>query len=218
MAGDGCADCSGVAGRISAEDGEVDFFGGSGSELFGESEVYAVCLGHDHAAAGFFVEAMDNTGAGHAANPAEASFAMMQQRVNQRVFLVAGGGMDDESWRFVEDEQIVILEKNVQRNVFRLSGCGPGFGPDDFYDFSEPGVVCGFDPLPVDRNVAPLYEALDGATGDDGEMLAQVIIESFGRERLFDNDCLFTLAQSRDRLSNVAQDISILVYDKGQES
>ena len=73
-------------------------------ELFGKFKVGGVILGHDEAAAGVFVKTMNNAGPGHAANAAQLPGAMMEQRVDQGVFGMAGGGMNDQSGRLVERE------------------------------------------------------------------------------------------------------------------
>ena len=57
---------------------------------------------------------------------------MMQQRVDERVFLVSGGGMHDQSGGLVQHQQRFVLEQNVERNFLRLRLGGPGFRPVDF--------------------------------------------------------------------------------------
>ena len=49
---------------------------------------------------------------------------MGDQRVDQRAGLVAGGGMHDQPLRLVDDDDVVILEHDIERDVlaFRLGG------------------------------------------------------------------------------------------------
>ena len=96
-----------------------------------------VVFGDDEAAAGFLVEPVDDAGPGHAADAAQRPLAMMQQRVDERVFLVAGGGMHDQSGGLVQHQQRFVLEQNIQRNFLRLRLGGPGFRPVDFNLFAR---------------------------------------------------------------------------------
>ena len=98
---------------------EVNFLHFTLRKLAGEMLVGRVIFRDHETAARFFVEAMDDAGTLLAANPGEAR-AMMQQRVHEGVRLIARPGMNDQSGGLVEDEQIVVLEKNLERNFFRL--------------------------------------------------------------------------------------------------
>jgi hypothetical protein len=77
-----------------------------------------VVLGYDETAARFFVESMHDARPFLAANPGEV-WAMMQQRVDERVFPVPGAGMNDQTGGFIDYDEIVILEKNVERDCLR---------------------------------------------------------------------------------------------------
>ena len=98
---------------------------------------------------------------------------MVQQRVDERVFLVAGGGMHDESGGFVQHEQRLVLEQNVQRHFLRLRLGGPGVRPVDFNFLAGARRVRGFGGLAVDADVALLDEALQRATRGGGEFCPQ---------------------------------------------
>ena len=98
-------------------------------------EVGGVIFGDDQAAAGFFVQTMDDAGPGDAADAAEAAGAMMEQGVDQGARGMAGGGMDDNPGGLVQGQQVVVLVEYFQGNVLRSGrgrrGAGPGEG-DDF--------------------------------------------------------------------------------------
>ena len=99
MPGDGGADVAFVARDDAADDGEVDLLHGASGELCGERDVRFIILGDDQAAAGFLVEPMDDAGARDAADAAEFARAMVEQGVDERVFLIAGSGMHDQCRR-----------------------------------------------------------------------------------------------------------------------
>src|SRR5437667_11772891 len=44
---------------------------------------------------------------------------MAEQCVDQSVLAMTGTGMNDEPGRFVDDDEIVVFEENVERNRFR---------------------------------------------------------------------------------------------------
>ena len=98
---------------------EIDFRNLTFGKLPGEFLMRRVIFGRDHGAAGFLIEAMNNSGPLLSADPGKAG-AMMEQGVDQRVRLVSGAGMHDEARRLIEHEQIVVLEKNRERNLLGL--------------------------------------------------------------------------------------------------
>ena len=73
----------------------------------------------DEAAARFFVEAMDDAWPFFAADAGKGG-AMMKQCIDQRVFPMTGARMNYQTGRFVDDDEIVIFKKNIERNRFRL--------------------------------------------------------------------------------------------------
>lgn len=77
-------------------------------------------LRHDEATARAFVESMHDAGAFDAANPSELAATMMKQSVDQRVLAVTSGGMYHEAGRFVDNDEVVVLEQNLQRDGLGL--------------------------------------------------------------------------------------------------
>ena len=45
---------------------------------------------------------------------------MGDQRIDQRARLVPGGGMHDEALRLVDDDDVVVLEHDIERDVLAL--------------------------------------------------------------------------------------------------
>ena len=88
-------------------------------ELFGEAKVGGVVLGRDDAAACVHVEPVNDPRAHHAADPAQAAGAVVQQRIDQRAALVAVARMGRHSGRLVDHDQVVVLEQHLQRQLLR---------------------------------------------------------------------------------------------------
>ena len=120
MAGDWGVDFAAGNRKAPANDCLIGFLNLAGGKLRGQSEMGGVVFGHHQAAAGFLVKAMDDAGAGHAADAAELAGAMVQQGVDQSMTGMSGGGVDDEAGRLVEREQIVVFVENLQRHFFGL--------------------------------------------------------------------------------------------------
>jgi len=45
---------------------------------------------------------------------------MIEQCIDQRVFAMTSAWMNNEAGRFIDDNEIVVFEKSLQRNCFRL--------------------------------------------------------------------------------------------------
>ena len=103
--------------RCPPRKGEVAALQGSGpamvGELGGERTVGAVVLGDHHQPGGVLVEAVDDAGAPHPTDAGKALPAMGDQRVDERAGAVSRGGMDDETARLVDDDDVVVLVDDV---------------------------------------------------------------------------------------------------------
>src|SRR4029453_10490026 len=73
----------------------------------------------DETTARLLVETMNNAGTLFSADPGEAG-AMMKQGVDQSMRLVSRARMHDQPRRFVEHEQVVVFEEDLERNFLGL--------------------------------------------------------------------------------------------------
>ena len=78
-----------------------------------------IVLGHHETTAGFFIESMNYSRPKVAADAAQIS-RMMQQRVNQCTRTDACPRVNAHPSRLVDNQHMLILEKNRQRKVLRL--------------------------------------------------------------------------------------------------
>ena len=72
-------------------------------------------LGDDKQSTGFLVQAMHDAGARHFGNAGH----VMQQRIHQRTAPIAATRMHHKPGRLVDDKQRVVLEDDIERDVFR---------------------------------------------------------------------------------------------------
>ena len=98
---------------------EIDFLYLTLGELSRELLVRRVIFRDNETTARLLVETMNNAGTLFSADPGEAC-AMMKQGVDQSMRLVPGARMHDQPRRFVEHEQVVVFEENLERNLLGL--------------------------------------------------------------------------------------------------
>ena len=87
-------------------------------ELLGQRFVRPVVLRRHHQPGGVLVEPMHDARAPDTADPGKAGAAMGDQRVDQRAGLVPGGGMHHEAPGLVDDDDVVILVDDIERDIF----------------------------------------------------------------------------------------------------
>jgi len=111
-------DYAGGFPRCAGDEREIDFFNGARGKLFGKILMRGIIFRHDQTAARFFIDAMNNAGPLFSADAGKV-FAMMQQRVDERVLLMPGARMNDKTSRLVDYDKIDIFKKNIERDFFR---------------------------------------------------------------------------------------------------
>ena len=114
--------------------------------------------------------------------------AMGEQGVDERMARVAGGGVDDEAGRLVEDEEIGVLEKDVEGDVLGLEegGLGGGLGEGDERAGAE--LFAGFGRFSGERDVALLDEGLEAGAGEVGYFFCEEPVEPVARGACIDSE------------------------------
>ncbi len=151
----------------------------------------AVGLGHHDEAAGVLVEAMHDAGALDAADAGEAFAAMGDERIDQRAGPVAGGGVDDEPRRLVDDDEVGVLEHHLERNIFgrdrdvlggRKIEHDRGAGVDAVAGIADRGAV--------DRDATRQDQRLVARARQLGHAVSQHAVEPFAGLLGGDHQCL----------------------------
>jgi hypothetical protein len=113
MPGDRGANLPFVALDLAADNREIQLLNLAAGKLGGEGEMSFVVLGYDQAAAGVFVQPMDDAWARHTPDAAQFSLAVMEQRIDESESFMPGGGVDDHAWRFIQDQESVIFVEDA---------------------------------------------------------------------------------------------------------
>ena len=177
MPGDGGVDFAGIARKFAAHNRVVNFPDLARGKLFGKCQMRLVILGNDEAAAGFLVQPVNDARPRDTADAAERTPAMVEQRVDECVFLVSGGRMYDEPGGLVQNQQRFVLEKYVERNFLRLRLSGPGFRPVNFDLLAGARAVRGFDRVAVDADVALFDQSFECDARNGGKFFTQKSVQ-----------------------------------------
>ena len=89
-------------------------------ELRGEPFMGDVGLGDDQQPGRILVDPVDDPRPRHPADAAEPPGAMVEQGIDQSAVEIARRGMDDHARRLVDDQQMIVLEDDLERDVLRL--------------------------------------------------------------------------------------------------
>ena len=140
----------------------------------GETLVGLVGLGHDQQAGRILVQTMDDSGAAHAANARQAVAAMGDERIDEGAGFMARRRVDHEAGRLVDDDEVLVLENDRERNVLALRLGGGGLGHVDRDGLANLHLGAGVrDGLALHLHMAGLHQRLDArarqAVAGEGE-------------------------------------------------
>ena len=97
-------------------DREIGLADGMAAKCDRQGEMCAIRFGHHHDAGRIFVETMNDSGSFDAADAGKIP-AVMEEGVDQGAGRVAGGRVNDEARRFVDDQQVVIFVQNWHQEL-----------------------------------------------------------------------------------------------------
>ena len=132
-AADNIGDSPGGLFRDAGGDAKIGLGIGALGKLPGEVLVRLVIAGDDHAAAGVFIEPVDDAGTVHPADGGERT-EVVEEGVYQGAICIAGCRMDDHAVGFIDDGEVGILVEDRKRDVL-WERFGRGIGRDFDSDF-----------------------------------------------------------------------------------
>lgn len=103
---------------------------------------------------------------------------MVQQRVDQRAVEVPCGGMNDQPGRLVDDDQMLVFERDPERDILRLVMRRRGIGHGDGEGLARRRLARRLaDELPVARDLAARDQHLQPLARQRGNSVRQRAIE-----------------------------------------
>lgn len=123
---------------------------------------------------------MNDAGAFNAADAGEFATAVVEERIDESAVRVSWGWVDDDAVCFVEDDEVIVLEKNGKGDVLCFSFEGDGFWESDRDDVAAFDRVSGFGWVLVDEDVLVADEGLDARAGEVRELGGQERVEALG--------------------------------------
>jgi hypothetical protein len=111
--------CACFLWRRSDDDGAIFLVNLAGQKLLCEFVVRDVIFGGDDAAGGIFVEPVDDAGAKRMPAGRELP-AVSEESIHQRMGGIPRRRMYDEASRFIDDDEMLVLKKDVEGDLLRL--------------------------------------------------------------------------------------------------
>jgi len=149
---------------------QVEFFhGGALGKLCNERLVGDVGFGDDEAARGVFVQAVDDAGALDTADAGELAFAMVKEGIDQGAVGISRSRVNDHAMRFVQDDEVIVLENDVQWDILGAGDIRHSLGDDDGDGVTLFHRVARLRRLAVDKNVLLADQRLDAGAGEVGQ-------------------------------------------------
>jgi len=175
------------SGKESLDEGEVDFCDGTGGKLAGEMGMGGVVPGDHEASAGVLVEPVDDPGPPLAADAGKRG-AMRQQGMDQSMAGMAGGGVDHQARRLVEDHDIGVFEEDIERDVLGLEqgGLGGRLGQGD--QGAGPDFVARFGGLSLEGGVALPDEGLQAGAREVRQLSREEPVQPIPRGACIDSE------------------------------
>lgn len=184
-----CANRAGPRLRYVPDQGEIGPLQGAAAamvgELGGEALMGEVVLGDDEQAARVLVEAVDDAGPAHAADPGQAHPAMRDQPIDEGAVLVPRRRVHDEPCRLVDDDEILVLMDDGERQSLAERLGGKRRRNAEIDPAASPDLARGIahhDPVAAHEALA--HQALEPGTGEIVEHAGKDAVEPLGNGSL----------------------------------
>ena len=178
MSADEGDDLAAPAGGDAPDQGKVGLGHLAVGEKPPQTELGIGGLGGDETPRRVLVQPVDDPRPLHSADPGEGIAAVMEQRIHQRAALMPGGGVDDHPLGLVDDQQVLILKEDIQRDLLRLRIRLRGLRKiqmDPFPRGQPPVLLPGF---PLHQDAALFQKLLDPAAAEVRETQRQESIQT----------------------------------------
>jgi len=164
VASKGSGNGTGSMAQEARSQGQVDFFNGASGELLGEEIVGVIVFGNHDAAAGFLIQAVDDPGALFASDAREVR-AVVEEGIDQGMSRISHGRMDHQTRGFIDHNQVVVFEEDIQGDVFSYDIGGFGGWFFDGNGFPGPHFGAGPRGFTIQQDGPGFDQVLDAGTG-----------------------------------------------------
>jgi len=162
--------------RGAGDECEIDFPHRAGGKLSGEIAMGRVISCDDESAAGFLVEPVHDPGPFFSADAGKI-FAMGEERVDQSMLLMARAGMHHQTGWLVQDKEIVVFEKNLERHRLGLGFDLRDFRFAQFDDLPRAHRIARAGSVSIHGDEPVANESLKSCPGKRGQRLGEKAIE-----------------------------------------
>lgn len=150
-------------------------------KLLGETQMSLVILGRHHHPRGVLVETMDDAGPEFATDAGEI-VTVMEESVDQGPLTVTRRRMNDQSGRLVDDDEMRVFVKNLQRQFLGHHFRGAHGGEGDADRFSPLQLLPDLGGLAVDENLLLLDQAFQLGARQFRQLLGEKEIKARCRQ------------------------------------
>jgi len=180
-------DNAGSLAQDSRDEREINLRHGPRGKLTGERAMGRVVLRHYESAAGFLVQAMDDAGT-FLSPDAGKILAVREKCVHQGMLLMPRARVHDDSRRLVQDEEVVVLEKNFERYLFRLRFDFFDRRLAQFHDVASANKIARPRRFSIQPNESFPDQRLEAGTRKGGQSQGQKTVEPLPGLFLFDRE------------------------------
>jgi len=164
IACDGKLDSASRGGEFTLHESKIGFVDGARAEVFGKFGVSEIVFGNENGTAGVFVEAVNDTGTQKIFGLRER-LAASEKRVDERAARTPCSSVDGHSGGLIDDDEIVVLVENVERNGFGFGFERQAWFGLDGNAFGTLESLTGLCGVTVDEDEGGIDEFLDTGTG-----------------------------------------------------
>ena len=170
MSAEGQGDDIGIQFQGTVHHSQIDFLGLAMFKLMGQAPMSRIGFGDYQDTGGIAVQPMYDPRAKPAIYLGEG-VTIVDQTIDQGSPPVSPGRMDDEIGRLVEDDQMLILENDVQGDIFGGYFIRRGRGQDQIDLVPRRELITGLGGTGVDRNGIFTDQFLDQGAGEIREAM-----------------------------------------------
>jgi hypothetical protein len=142
-----------------------------GLQLCGNVPVGCIILAYDKGACCILIDPVDDTRPDLAVDPGKAVPAVIHDRVHKRTFRMSRGRVDSHAFGLINNQNIVVLIKNIERDILRQDFSAGRLRNMYFHALSAGQFTAALESFSVNCDIAVGYKLLDTGSREIGKLL-----------------------------------------------